>query len=303
MYSGNNYVSDRALVSPANYGSTHSEQRNVGYVNHKELRVIGLSRSGNHAIINWILNQAKGRTCFLNCAEGKTNPFVSARPLHHGLPYAANYSKFNLEQEQAGAFITKDLLIHSYEDSFLGYVCHPVFEQHHDQWVGKSSQRYDVLILRDPFNLFASRKRAGDALAGVTPATAIRIWMQHAREFMGPPRYLNQTRILINYNRWATERCYRQKLAMQLGVDFTDAGINTVPATAGGSSFDGSRYNGAARQMKTLERWKVYRDDPSYWQLLRPEVLDYALQLFSPLPSEESLLQSATTALTRQSNG
>jgi hypothetical protein len=36
-----------------------------------------------------------------------------------------------------------------------------LFEQHHDQWVGASWQRYDVLILRDPFNLFASRLRAG----------------------------------------------------------------------------------------------------------------------------------------------
>ncbi|MEZ4727208.1 MAG: hypothetical protein R3E79_08760 [Caldilineaceae bacterium] len=143
------------------YAEPSSRQQENGlYVNQRELRIIGMSRSGNHAIIHWLLNQATGRTCFLNCVEGKTNPFVSARPLQSGgIPYAVNYPTFNWDSERRGKFSPKDLLIHSYEDNFLGYVCHPVFEQHHDQWVGPSRQRYDVLILRDPFNLFASRLR------------------------------------------------------------------------------------------------------------------------------------------------
>jgi hypothetical protein len=31
--------------------------------------MVAMSRSGSHAIINWILAQAPGRTCFLNCAR------------------------------------------------------------------------------------------------------------------------------------------------------------------------------------------------------------------------------------------
>jgi hypothetical protein len=299
MYRESSYVCrENSAGLSVLHGSEGHKHGNISYVNRKEMRVIGLSRSGNHAIINWILNQAQGRTCFLNCAEGKTNPFASARPLSSGFPYQTNYSEFDWEQEQAGVLSQKDLLVHSYEDSFLGYVCHPVFEQNHDRWVGKSLQRYDVLILRDPFNLFASRKRAGAALEGVPPATAARIWKQHAREFLEQSRYLTQPRILINYNRWATERSYRQKLAARLGLHFTDASINQVPATGGGSSFDGMRYAGDAGNMKILERWKVYQDDPSYLQNLSPKLVDYAVRLFNPFPEVKELLNSnaSTTA-------
>jgi hypothetical protein len=51
------------------------------HLNRVEIRVIGMSRSGNHAIIDWVLSQARGRMCFLNCAEPGTNPFRSARPV------------------------------------------------------------------------------------------------------------------------------------------------------------------------------------------------------------------------------
>ena len=54
------------------------------HVNENEIRVVGMSRSGNHAIINWILQGIRGPYCFLNCAEAGHNPFAWARPLKPG---------------------------------------------------------------------------------------------------------------------------------------------------------------------------------------------------------------------------
>lgn len=241
------------------------------------MRVLGLSRSGNHAIIRWLLQQATGRTCFLNCAEGKTNPFLSARPLASGLAYETNDPHFDWDQERRGQWSQKDLLIYSYEDSFLGYVCHPLFEQNRERWIGRSRQHLDILILRDPFNLFASRRRAG--FSAVSPATAVRIWKQHAREALGCGRYLGRSAVWLYYNRWATDRTYRQQIAARLGLSFSDKGIARVPKTAGGSSFDGMRYDGAAGRMKVLERWKVYQHDPAYLRLFDPQLVDLAWQL------------------------
>jgi hypothetical protein len=154
-------------------------------------------------------------------------------------------------------------------------------------------QRFDILILRDPFNLFASRLRAGKDLTLTSVATAVRIWKQHAREFNGQSRHLTQSPVLINYNRWVTEPPYRQQLATQLGLNFTDATINNVHKTAGGSSFDGSRYDGHASRMKVLERWKFYQDDPTYRQILHPELIAYGTRLFAPLPGVERLFETA----------
>lgn len=221
-----------------------------------------MSRSGNHAVINWILSQTTGRSCFLNCAEPKSNPFRTARPLDDGRSIFANYADFDLGAELRGRFSEKDLLIFSHEDCFFGTIAKGFFEDNHDALVGPSLHRKDILILRDPFNLFASRLRAG--FGEVSNQTALRIWKQHAREFLGDRRYLKQPRVLINYNRWATEKAYRREIAEQLGLAFSDAHRHHVPAVGKGSSFDGRRYNGNASRMRTLERWQHFADDEQY---------------------------------------
>src|SRR4051794_21427526 len=130
--------------------------------NATEIRVVGMSRSGNHAIINWILDQCRGRSCFLNCAEPGFNPFASARPLTPEAPgHRASFEGFEIEAERRGRFSRKDLLIHSYEDTFLGPFAKAATEERHHRWVGSSARRIDLLILRDPRNLFASRLASG----------------------------------------------------------------------------------------------------------------------------------------------
>lgn len=245
-----------------------------------------MSRSGNHCIISWIMRQARGRICFLNCAEGKSNPLASARPLDSGAPYRVNYAGFDIERERAGAFSRKDYLIHSYEDSFLRHVCSDYFENHHDAFVGRSARRTDVIVLRDPFNLFASRRMIGAAL---TERTANMMWKQHAREFTDGPRYLKHDSILVNYNRWAACETYRRELAERLGLAFTDAGIDEVAPCGGGSSFDGFRFNGRAREMPLFERWKHFAADPAYLASFDPEMVLLAKRIFHGRPGGEAL--------------
>ena len=258
-------------------------------VNQHELRITGMSRSGNHAIIGWIIRQLSGRSCFLNCAEPKTNPFRTARPLSPSdpNPYRASYD-LDLAAEQAGRLSPKDYLLHSYEDAFLGMVRSRAFEDEHDRWVGPSARRTDVLILRDPFNLFASRRRLRYTF--VSDRTARRIWKQHAREFTGSPRYLGRNRVLISYNRWCRDRRYRRAVAGQLGLRFTDAGARDVPCCHGGSSFDGARYDGRAHEMDTLGRWRHFADDPDYLTLLDDlDLLALAEAAFGRIPGTERL--------------
>lgn len=270
--------------------------KELEFVNKNEIRVVGMSRSGNHSIINWIIKQLSGRFCFLNCAEPKTNPFNTARPLAGNRSYKTNYQDFNLNAEQRGDFSQKDYLIHSYEDCFLGMINNRDFEQYHDQFVGPSGRRLDILILRDPFNLFASRKKSNlyngqIALGGktVTPFTATRIWKQHAKEFTGAKRYLHNHRLLINYNLWVHDKAYREIIAAALGIDFTDNGFHEVSSVAGGSSFDGLAFNSSAYGMQVLHRWKHYAHDQGYKSIFDDEIVSLSHKIFGYVPDERLL--------------
>lgn len=257
-----------------------------------------MSRSGNHSIINWMIRQMEGTYCYLNCAEPKMNPFDTARPLsEEGFTYQTNIPEFRLDEEQKGRFSQKDHLLVSYEDCFLGPLAHPVYEQNHDGWVGSSAERVDVLVLRDPLNLLASRKKAG-LLNGhythhgsrpISDTVLKKIYKQHARQFAGEKKYLKNKLVTVSYNRWVTDKSYRQAIAEQLGLHFSDAGINEVMEVAGGSSFDGTSFHQAAQKMDVLNRWVHYMDDQQYLQLLDLELMKTGKVLFNQYLDWEGL--------------
>lgn len=254
-------------------------------VNRLEVRLVGMSRSGNHALVNWMLAQASGRACFLNCAEPGTNPFVSARALDNGAVYRANYPDFDIERERQGHFTSKDLLIYSHEDCFLGYLRKADDPHQLDAWLGPSRRRVDVLLLRDPCNLFASRLKTGTSGSG--HGTALRIWKQHAREFLGLRRMLRPDRLAVSYNRWIGDRSYRRDLAEALGLTFSDAGRQDVPPVGAGSSFDGRLYHGRAADMEVTERWRWLEHSSRLTELFDSETLDLGERIFGRVCSEE----------------
>lgn len=262
-------------------------------VNAQEIRVVGMSRSGNHAIIDWILAQSAGATCFLNCAEPGTNPFVSARALGDDEPgVRVSFAGFDIAAERSGRFSRKDLLLHSYEDTFLGAFGRGDAERQRDELVGRSRRRLDVLILRDPFNLFASRLASG--IGVVSPAIAARIWCQHAREFLGLRSHLGPERVLVRYTDWVSDSAYRRDLAERLGLRFDDSSASAVATCAGGSSFDGTTHDGRAHDMALLERWRRYADDATYRSVFTPELVDLSQRVFGPIAGTEEIADPDT---------
>lgn len=260
-------------------------------VNEIELRVVGMSRSGNHAVINWILAQATGRVVFLNCAEARYNPYFTARPLDNGVACSANYDDFQLEKEMSRDFSHKDWLVYSHEDTYLGKAASRDFEDEHDGFVGPSRRRIDLLVMRDPFNLFASRMRMDNVVNPL--GVAVRMWKQHAREALGQTSRLPHERIVVLFNNWCRSRAYRKEIAEQIGLTFTDAGRQQVTRCHGGSSFDGLNYDGRAEQMKVLERWRKYEDDPSYQDIFRdPQLLEHSQKLFGEIPGTRRWMKS-----------
>ena len=99
----------------------------------------------------------------------------------------------------------------------------------------------------------------------------MRVWCQHARQFLGQRRYLHEP-VCISYNAWASSAGYRGDVAEGLGLRFDDDAAHRVPSCAGGSSFDGVRHDGSPADMALFERWRRYADDDDYRRLFTPEV-------------------------------
>lgn len=238
------------------------------------VRVVGLSRSGNHAVIDWVLRQLSGRWCFLNCVEPRADPVVTARPLHDGRRAIA--AGVDLEAGPDGRRPT-DWILFSQEDTFLGPALGPEATRIQEQALGRPRESLDVLILRDPFNLMASRRKMG--CSAVNERTAMRIWKQHARAALtgrgpghGPP-------LAISYGGWVRDPGYRRTISGRLGIPHSEEGLERVAGCGGGSSFDGMAYDGRAREMAVFDRWRHFAEDRSFRALFDAETLDLCERL------------------------
>lgn len=270
-----------------------------GFTNNCEIRVFALRRSGHHAIMDWIMNQFTGRYCFLNDCQGFGNPFEKCRPTNSRI--ASRFVMHNhlfWDREKSGMLSKKGLLLYNYEDRPFHEIIHGEFEKNREKWLGRSEKKHDVLVLRDPFNLLASKLRWAYGVKyrpsmESLPVT-VQIWKEQAREFLGETGYLSN-KILINYNSWFSSREYRMGAADKLGLTFTDKGINEVskwgPSTWG-DSFDGLTFDGNAIQMKVLERWKNYRNDSFFKDLVSDdELVVLSGRIFGEIPGVKEFLK------------
>ncbi|HBE21064.1 MAG TPA: hypothetical protein DEG17_17385 [Cyanobacteria bacterium UBA11149] len=241
-------------------------------VNEKEIRVAGLKRSGNHAIINWIRKQHTGEVWHLNNIPVSENPY---RFLYK------HYPREHLRREALGNFIKKDCLIYSHEDYSLELITNTKNQKNHDLYLGKSQTIYDIIILRDPFNLLASRIKKNYMQVKDNSQTVLDLWLEYAKEYLGETDYFKNQKVCINYNQWFIDPDYRKQLASQLEFQFSDAGINQVKGQGGGSSFEGKEFDGKASEMDVLNRYKGFENDPNYQELLKnEEVLEYSRKIF-----------------------
>lgn len=268
------------------------------------LRVFAQRRSGHHAIINWIRYHWPGRHWFLNhCTIGES-PFRGAdlsSSMVNG--HWGDHGVFHIEREWAGQHAYKGLLVYNFEEEDFSAAGDGLSVEKEARWVGSTRARGDVLILRDPFNLLASKLKwaYGGERRPSKPAVddlflARDLWKVYAREFLRETRFLPDL-IPISYNDWFSSRDYRDSLAERIGFLNRDLGIMEVakwgPSTAGGS-FDGLKYDGKAQDMPVLERWRSFGDDPLFRELCgENELHDLAREVFGQLPGTETLRKDA----------
>lgn len=184
----------------------------------KIIRVVGLQRSGNHAVISWISSLYE-RTEFLNDMPHTFFDETSVEALREQYPQA-------------------DVIIVSFEDT-LEYVAggDGMFD-HGAAFFERTQEADDILtlvVLRHPYNTWASRtspKRSVPITGDPDMGNFIRRWCA----FCSLSR--TWTRNVVRYESWALDRKYRQELCEFLGGTYSERSLNNIPKFGGGSSYD-----------------------------------------------------------------
>lgn len=213
------------------------------------LVVYGMKRSGNHAIVNWIIEQGSFR--FIN-------NLVPISPILEGRESIPPPRDFTNWARTRGLRPTRtprprhQALIVSLEDHDLNMI----------PFRDVPCELKNLLILRDPSNLFASRIRKATREPNSTsfPSTsggvmdrAAGVWKSHAQEFLGLTHQLENL-LPVYFDAWFSDQTYRKHISESLNLKFCDTGFSRVTTFGGGSSFDDGNFDGRSGEMGVLSR-------------------------------------------------
>ncbi len=239
----------------------------------KTLFVSGKKRSGNHAIISWLIGQFDKPVLFLNAVNPKgQDPLENFMPIE--LPPNSychieringkkirNYSKEEIAQKN------HDYLLCSTENrSFEQFL---KLEQFITSKFGKSEKIINIIILRDPVNALASYIRWKKLFkidfneARQISQRYLKQWLNHAKTII----YKNDEMqiVPIIYNKWILDQDYRDEICDSLGLINRDKNIDYISDAGQGSSFE-QRNIDISRKQDFLKRFE--RLDASEKKLL-----------------------------------
>jgi len=218
-----------------------------------ELHFFGLRRSGNHAVLGWIIagaaNHGRRTRHFNDIHDDRMEP-----------PKVPQYG-----DSQFAPIRWSGLTIYSYQD-----IRYPQIPQlpHYAARPEPSTTRY---VVRDLPNLLASRIKMYEGLeeqglrrsvSTISYEELACMWVEYARGYVREP---DPTSGGINYPLWFQSRCYRDEVFDALGLGLnTDQGLNEVSDYGFGSSFDLRAYDGRGQDMGVLDRWRHFRHDDRY---------------------------------------
>lgn len=231
-----------------------------------DIRVIAMRRSGSHALLNWLAGHYDDVWYFNDCRPAdvpqRDRRHTDSLPCLPRIALAPNHSPA--------------VLLRGFEDRKIGSDLRTIAPSVDERPV------LNCLLLRDPFNLAASRLQAATlhryARSFRDLAKFVLRWKEYAREFMGETNYIGD-KIAISYNQWVTSYDYRRDLAKQIDRPLNDATRNQVSKQGGGSSFDGRKVDGS--DLKVLDRWQYFEQNEEYRQYLSdPELVAMARDLF-----------------------
>lgn len=215
----------------------------------------GLCRSGNHAIVNWIINNL--------ISDTSNKIFLSDYSFYcDGVFFQNNYNGPNsgIELFKKGLRFKPTIVLISYEEADIEEIESPV------SLIKQQSKKFT--IVRSLKNLLASRLKnnmpfKSENINSLSTDPFFLAWEKHVR-------YENN----IFYDKWLIDKTYRDMISLKLGIYNRDL-INDMTTNGGGSSFSGmildtaenllNRYKQVEISANLIEKIKYYeKRNPEY---------------------------------------
>jgi len=216
----------------------------------RDIAVIGMKRSGLHAIAAWIREHAQVPMNFVNDV-----PRTAELPAEARVELADPSGSYHEEQA-----------VYTIEDRPFESAASIVHRRGRNDLL--------VLVIRDPLNLFASRVRflreRGDQLRYRDYPTRC-VFAEHiGAERLVYTDHVTHARAgapsaVVVYNAWVLAPDYRRKVGAELGLLPTcEDALGEVQPYGGGSSFTGEEQGGEELHAAVLRRWEGMRDDQGF---------------------------------------
>jgi len=232
-------------------------------VNEYEVRVWAIRRSGHHAVINWIASLFDKPVFFCNNVKIGMSPY-SRTPGLRGKELVSLYYPTWKEPNRVEKFksMKKQCLIYNHENKNFKMNGAPMNES----LIGRSSHRFDILIMRDLRNLLASHLVNYKVRWGKIRKVIAPLYQLYAEEFLGETNYLQYQPVKIWFDQWVQSEEYRIKKAEELGFKNKDWSLQYMANFyKRGSHFDKYHdYYNRAHEMEVTKRYKMVEETPRY---------------------------------------
>lgn len=216
----------------------------------------GIRRSGNHAFVNW-LGTMLAPSLFCNNNQLWPTDLIEGGGT---LPLARREHRQRTDSLPAFGAI-----IYGMENMHPDIIADRravIRKSYHRCLEAKTDEATTILLLRDPFNCFASilnHDTQGDRSYSLYDDGRFAcLWLTHARAYAQADEL---GYVPVDFNRWATCEGYRRDLADRLDIGFSDGGIDHVPAFGHGSSFFRGSTMPAEQRQQLNSRWKWLLED------------------------------------------
>ncbi len=250
--------------------------------------VFAISRSGHHAITDWIYESLKKNKAFFNDSplnqpiEKRRKFYLNNRKYYNFKNVKERIATFFASTEgpiQRLVYFRKNNWIPEVKNvfkkystfknvilNFENYNLHTDCEKiNHciDKVSDNVGEKIAIVIIRNPFNLLASRimyekpiTREEKISGKINLVKFLKLWKIYANFVLRKQQiYGFDKTIMIKYDDWFSSSKTKKNIAQKLHLDKTLLSFEKMSLFGGGSSFDKFRYQGKASKLKTHTRW------------------------------------------------